>query len=306
MPFRFLDLPRELRDKIYEQVFPSHRGFVRFFNKYAPQEGEIRPTNMKVNLLYSCRQIYTEALPILYKVNTFCLSPLVSKTSELGHHSNVDVHEPNQNAKWLTSMPLAGRQAVSHLEMRIPTPGYDSPKLEHYDDMSAFFPKLQKLTLFADSHLIGYRDTSLEELITFYTGFKARLPIAAVTELDLSSVDGYKHEPAQVTALKQVFNIAVALPEDEATETTGAQSRFMLQETDWCDKWYEQDDAEYEYLRPLMGDEVDSWKNSMTLGYWGLRGRAALVQRSMTMMRRNGLFLAAGPPNVGRSTKRVI
>ena len=169
-------------------------------------------------------------------------------------------------------MPLAGRQAVLHLELRIPAPKYDGPKLDHYDDMSAFFPKLQKLTLFADSHLPGHHDTSLEELITFYTGFKARLPNAAVTELDLSFVDGYKHEPTLVTALKRVFNIAVPSPKDEATETTGAESKFMLQETDWCDKWYEQDDAEYEYLRPLMGDEVDDWKNSMTLGYWGLRG----------------------------------
>ena len=272
MPFRFLDLPRELRDKIYELVFPSHRGFVRFFNKNDPEGGEIRRANMKINLLFSCRQIYTEALPTLYKVNTFCISMLVSKTFELVLHRNVEVHHPNQNAKWLTTMPVAGRQAVLHLEMRIPAHEYDGPQLEHYDDMSAFFPRLQKLTLFADSHLIGYRDTSLEELITFYTGFKARLPIAAVTELDLSFVDDYKYEPAKVTALKQVFNIAVSPPEDEAPETTGANSRFMLQETNWCDKWEEQDDAEYEYLRPFMGDEVDDWKNSMTLGYWGLRG----------------------------------
>ena len=227
---------------------------------------------MKINLLFSCRQIYTEALPILYKVNTFCISLLVSKTFEKGDDSNVEIYHPIQNAKWLTSMPLAGRQAVLHLEMRIPAPGYDFPEIQHYNNMSAFFPKLQRLTLFADSQLSGCRDTDLEELIRFYTGVKARLPIAAVTELDLSFVDGYKHEATVVTALKRVFNIAVSPPEGEATETTDGKSKFMLQETNWCDKWEEQDDAEYEYLRPFMGDEVDDWKNSMTMGYWGLRG----------------------------------
>jgi hypothetical protein len=273
VPFRFLDLPRELRDKIYELVFPSDRGFVRFFNKYSPQEGKIRPTNMKINLLFSCRQIYTEALPILYKVNTFCISSLVSKEFELVHHRNVEVYHPNQNAKWLTTMPLAGRQAVLNLEMRIPAPHYDAPKMEHYDYMSDFFPKLQKLTLFADSNMETHEfgRAELEKLITFYTGFKARLPIAAVTELDLSFIDGYKNEPALVTALKKVFDIAVVHPQGETTEPSSAESKFMLQETTWCDKWHEQDDAEYEFLRPFMGDEVDNWKDSMTLDYWGLR-----------------------------------
>jgi hypothetical protein len=105
--FPFLDLPRELRDKVYELVFPSHRGFVRFFHKQYPMSGDIVPANIKISLLFTCHQIYDEGLPMMYKVNTFCIAPLISAAYEVPGWGESETQAPTLNSRWLIAMPLA-------------------------------------------------------------------------------------------------------------------------------------------------------------------------------------------------------
>jgi len=256
---------------IYELVLPSHRGFVRFFHKTYPGSGDIRPAKISINLLLTCRQIYNEGLPVLYKVNNFCISPLVSKPFE----TDGEVQQPKQNAKWLTSMPLAGRQAVRTVELRIPVPCTDEPSLKDYDDMSTFFPNLRKLTLFLDSavaHGSLWDSPGLEAYRTFFTGLKALLPMATTTVYDLSFVerdDTTRPPPDIVVALKRVFGQAEGKAEVAEGKLAKGKSMFMAQENTWHDKYERQEDAEFTLLRAKFPGRADDW--AMELGYWDLR-----------------------------------
>jgi len=65
---RFLRLPRELRDKIYKHALIADQAFLW------PAESYTRTHHFSPNLLSTCRQVYDEAAPIIYKLNRFTFS----------------------------------------------------------------------------------------------------------------------------------------------------------------------------------------------------------------------------------------
>jgi hypothetical protein len=67
-PFRFLDLPGELRNKVYEYLLCS-------FDGGTPQVGVIKPVNHSVNtaILRTSSQVHREAYDILVRSNQFVM-----------------------------------------------------------------------------------------------------------------------------------------------------------------------------------------------------------------------------------------
>ncbi|KAI9721201.1 MAG: hypothetical protein M1812_002362 [Candelaria pacifica] len=69
-PFRLLDLPRELRDQIYQHSLVTN-GYIEHPAKYKFQS----IPELGVNLLRTSRQIHDEASQVLYGYNTFQIRP---------------------------------------------------------------------------------------------------------------------------------------------------------------------------------------------------------------------------------------
>jgi hypothetical protein len=79
----FLNLPREIRDKIYELVLVSHTGRIFMFPTlphgskngrsifFTDDDGRFVSPKATLGLLQTCRQIYAEACEIPYQQNTF-------------------------------------------------------------------------------------------------------------------------------------------------------------------------------------------------------------------------------------------
>lgn len=71
-PFRFLDLPPELREQIYQEVLRSDTPIPLTPDGLAPDEPSIFD-HFPLNLLLTCNQIYHEIRPLYFTLNTFSL-----------------------------------------------------------------------------------------------------------------------------------------------------------------------------------------------------------------------------------------
>ncbi|KAH7343123.1 hypothetical protein BKA66DRAFT_34522 [Pyrenochaeta sp. MPI-SDFR-AT-0127] len=72
--FLFLQLPPEIRNMIYKEVFRDTTWFVY---RKLPQLARVKASLGAINLLYTCRQIYTEAGLFPYRYGTFHIGFLV-------------------------------------------------------------------------------------------------------------------------------------------------------------------------------------------------------------------------------------
>lgn len=105
-PFRFLDLPAEIRVRIYE----LHLDVGRSIQLEAANVKEVRP---RLNILFVSRQLYQEAYRVFYSANTFRIF------STNGKHFQT---------KWplLVHFPRAYRNVLTTLELRL-GPGWTKP-----------------------------------------------------------------------------------------------------------------------------------------------------------------------------------
>lgn len=104
--FRFLDLPSEIRDKIYETFM------------LVPYTVDLSPDNRKaiaprLQILQICRQINNEAYPVFYGRNTFRIFP----THDQCFHTKKVL---------LTRLCKRYRSAITSLELRL-GPGWSKP-----------------------------------------------------------------------------------------------------------------------------------------------------------------------------------
>jgi len=96
--FRFLDLPIELRLDIFEIILTvpptvliqppvtGHHGFDLAYTPPTPYIERLPRPDFPINILLTCRQICTDALPILYGRNTFQFEFL--SASPWSHYTN--------------------------------------------------------------------------------------------------------------------------------------------------------------------------------------------------------------------------
>ncbi|CAK3969518.1 Hypothetical predicted protein [Lecanosticta acicola] len=80
MPFRFLDLPPELRMRVYPYLLEEDRGISIRHSKTTKLKARAigtywTPLNMPVALLATCKIINKEATPVLYGNNSFSVDP---------------------------------------------------------------------------------------------------------------------------------------------------------------------------------------------------------------------------------------
>ncbi|KAI5203329.1 hypothetical protein E4T39_04218 [Aureobasidium subglaciale] len=150
-PFPFLDLPETVRQRFYELQLEAPRGFVRTFSKALPLYRKVTPAKVKINILFTCRQIYQEAMPVLYRVNKFCIAPLskdpddaVTESGDPKPHTEYPL-----NDRWIRNMPPRGRNLIKTLEIWLPLPHTSFPH-PRWQDMRDLFPGLKSLTLFVD------------------------------------------------------------------------------------------------------------------------------------------------------------
>lgn len=164
-------LPLELRRQIYAYVLgnqvvhilltptriahvccasPTHTDFSRTCyprarQLFVPEPVPIPPSDIAIGLLLSCRQIYAEALPILYSLNTFDFDDLsafnlfAKNISPSGLSSIKSLH-----LKW-----FAGYPPLQFAQTKSPTsaPGDDATYLQFWHVLASQMPALTELRM---------------------------------------------------------------------------------------------------------------------------------------------------------------
>jgi hypothetical protein len=187
-PFPFLELPDTVRQRFYELQLEAPRGFVRLFSKSGPLrvDSKVTPANIKVNIMFTCRQIYQEAIPVLYRVNNFCIAPLPLRPN----HSSDD-RDMLQSERLIHNMPVRGRNLINKLELWLPIPppvrSWDTV-CTHWQPMRDLFPGLKTLTFFFDlNHQLDRSWWAIPEpddCETYYKRFRDSMPQARQTFID--------------------------------------------------------------------------------------------------------------------------
>lgn len=132
-PFRFCDLPIDIRHEIYKIHLVNQRGYVSLVNKMFPLHRDaVRPA-LGVNLLLACKAIYVEAVRVLYGYNNFSILPCINFSAAINCKSCSGIAEWTRRdpfgPPWtidIKSLELIGRKnhalirKVSTLQMATP------------------------------------------------------------------------------------------------------------------------------------------------------------------------------------------
>nr|OQO28545.1 hypothetical protein B0A51_03720 [Rachicladosporium sp. CCFEE 5018] len=139
--FRFLDLPPEIRVLTYELLCPPATIYMQISRAvytwragYAHKVPSLRSSSLCLNLLRTCRLIYSEALPVVYKHTTFDVEILESEPK----YGDI----MGRRQCWLQDFVLGSR--IQNLYLRAPVPDdVDGAKSKH---ASVIVTVLQKFT----------------------------------------------------------------------------------------------------------------------------------------------------------------
>ncbi|PSR80795.1 hypothetical protein BD289DRAFT_462368 [Coniella lustricola] len=106
-PFRFMDLPSELRIKVYGYYFADRHGVIDL------QPGNYSRLHMKLRILRVCRTVYQEASHVFYSTNVFRIFP-------------IDGRHVKTKRGLLTRIKPQSRRHMTTLELRV-GPGWAKP-----------------------------------------------------------------------------------------------------------------------------------------------------------------------------------
>ncbi|KAH0371365.1 hypothetical protein KCU65_g1903, partial [Aureobasidium melanogenum] len=260
-PFPFLELPDTVRQRFYELQLEAPRGFVRLFSKAAPlrANGKVTSAKVRTNIIFTCRQIYEEAMPVLYRVNNFCIAPLLLRPD-----SAQDEKDILQSEKWIRGMPIKGRNLINKLELWLPISPPDKSRGVYFgkwQDMRVLFPGLKTLTLFFDLNNQLDRtwwaipDPDMHE--AFYRRFKESMPEAKQTFIDLRML---KPSLVQWQPLVETIN--------KIWDVSNGESVFISQDIHHANKYAEQKSILDKALLDEFGPTAATQQG---LGYWGIR-----------------------------------
>ncbi|CAD0114581.1 unnamed protein product [Aureobasidium uvarum] len=261
-PFPFLELPDTVRQRLYELHLEAPRGFVRLFSKSGPTrvQSKVTPAKVKINIMFTCRQIYQEAMPVLYRVNNFCIGPLP-------HADLLQDHDIAQCDKWIRNMPVKGRNLINKLELWLPIPPLVLLDFDlRWRDMREIFPGLKSLTLFFDlNNQLKSSWWSLpepEECERYYQHFKSMMPQARETFVDLRML-----RPSLVEWQPLIDSI------NEVWDVSPGESAFITQDLHHANKHAEQKRALEKALFESFGVRAAGHRG---LSYWQIRQNKAI------------------------------
>jgi hypothetical protein len=272
-PFPFLELPDTVRQRFYELQLEAPRGFVRLFSKSGPLrvDGKVTPANIEINIMFTCREIYQEAMPVLYRINNFCIAPLRRRPD----HLSDDIHVP-QAEKWIRDMPVRGRNLINKLELWLPIPPSENnpePPLINWDGMRDLFPGLRTLTLFFDLNDQLRRSwwaiPEPDYCEWFYQTFKDSMPHARQTFIDLRML-----KPSMVEWQPLIDTIS------KVWDVSTGKSVFITQDIHHANKHSEQKKVIDKLLSEEFGPRASMHQG---LSYWQIRQNQAINENvSMT------------------------
>ncbi|KAG9664876.1 hypothetical protein KCU64_g374, partial [Aureobasidium melanogenum] len=260
-PFPFLELPDTVRQRFYELQLEAPRSFVRLFSKSGPlrANGKVTPAKVRINIMFTCRQIYEEAMPVLYRVNNFCIAPLLLRSD-----STQDEGDVLQSERWIRGMPIKGRNLVNKLELWLPISPPDKSRGVYFgkwQNMRILFPGLRTLTLFFDLNNQLDRtwwaipDPDMRE--AFYRRFKESMPQARQTFIDLRML---KPSLVQWQPLIDTIN--------KVWDVSTGESVYISQDIHHANKHAEQKNILDKALHDEFGPRVASHQG---LSYWQIR-----------------------------------
>lgn len=264
-PFPFLELPDTVRQRFYELQLEAPRGFVRLYSKsgHMRSDAKVTPANIKINLMFTCRQIYQEAIPVLYRVNNFCIAPL-----QIGSIQSLFDKEMLQSDKWIHDMPVRGRNLIKKLELRLPFPPPDKNydfELCHWQDMKVLFPGLKTLTLFFDANITHVRSWWLlpepDACEKWFRCLKDKMPRAKQTFFDSRML---KPSSAEWYPLVETIN--------KVWDVSTGESAHITQEFRHASKHAEQKKLVDKALSEEFGPQVAMHQG---LSYWQIRQNQA-------------------------------
>jgi hypothetical protein len=267
-PFPFLELPDTVRQRFYELQLEAPRGFVRLFSKSGPLriDSKVVPAKIKINIMFTCRHIYQEAIPVLYRINSFCIAPL----PRLPDHFSDD-REMMQSEKWIHNMPVRGRNLINKLELWLPIPpparSWDTACI-HWQTMRDLFPGLKTLTFFFDlNHQLDRSWWAIPEpddCEMYYQRFRESMPQARQTFVDLRML-----KPSLVEWQTLIDTI------NKVWDVSTGKSVFVTQDMHHANKHSEQKKVVDKALADEFGSRASMHQG---LSYWRIRQNKAANQ----------------------------
>lgn len=195
-PFRLLDLPSELRLKIYALVFHSCPEVIDL-------DGDnYKNIHRKLSILYASRQIHREASHLLYSTRTFRIFPCIDRFFK-------------SKRPLLARLSPRCRNSISSLELRL-GPGFASPpknwavteSLGLKDATNVRILKVMVQVDTSDPMFNGYRARGLGD--TFYEDFSKSLldkileAVPSINEVQLDAWTSIRKDGPMISGLMSV------------------------------------------------------------------------------------------------------
>lgn len=162
---------------------------------------------------------------------------------------------------WLLGTKAVNKANIISIEMCLMS---ETLKIEDVEDMSAWFPNLQNLTLFVDWNTILAPSPTIKNMVDFFCRLKKLLPVATTTAFDLSFIadSSAQRDKNIVTAVTQAFKSSDG-------EIKFGKSAYITYDHQCSDNYEKKEEMVTKYLVDMIGDEAKGWE--WELGYYDLR-----------------------------------
>lgn len=214
----FLNFPREIRDEIYSLLFISDDRVVY------PSKSRAKSISEAINFLRANKQIYSEAVTVLYSQNMFQIrGDPAFKAPEL---LNLLVFQRRKDLlRQPPSASLVCRARLHLKKLSIPSHGISLDRLKHIFSLVQHFPMLEHIQVI----YLGTRDTNDMEIVNICRLLQDRRPLLQSFFLG-KRVSYFKAEDISWMVLERPYKkwVAVYPGEGGSESTRSRQSKMWL------------------------------------------------------------------------------